>query len=111
VIFSVVIIYFDEFLVTVETVTELEVNLRLAFFRFREHNLNPQLQKCRFFLEELPWLGHVIGHETLRSVPEKDDAIINIPHPTDKQSLQRLLGMVTYFDFVQRLSHSNPSYT
>jgi hypothetical protein len=29
--------------------TELEVNLRQAFFRFREHNLNPQLKKCRFF--------------------------------------------------------------
>jgi hypothetical protein len=91
--------------------TELEVNLRQAFFRFREHNLNPQLKKCRFFLQELPWLGHVIGHGTLRPVPENDESINNIPDPTDKQSLQRLLGMVTYLDFLQRLSHSNPSYT
>lgn len=61
-------------------------------------NLKLQLKKCRFFMQQLPWLGHVIGHGTLRPDPEKVDAIVNMPDPTDKQSLQRLLGMVTYLD-------------
>jgi len=60
VVFSGVIIYFDEFFVT-ETMTELEVNLRQALARIREHNLKPQVKKCRFFLQQLPWPGHVIG--------------------------------------------------
>jgi hypothetical protein len=61
VIFSGVYFYFDEFLVTVETVAELEVNLRQALAQIREHNLKPQVKKCRFFLQQLPWPGHVIG--------------------------------------------------
>jgi hypothetical protein len=93
-----VIIYFDDFLVTGETKAELELNLRRVLLRCREKNLKLQLKKCRFFLQQLPWLGHVIGHGTLRPDPEKVDAIVNMPDPTDKQSLQRLLGMVTYLD-------------
>ena len=46
----------------------------------------------------MPWLGHVIGHGSLRPDPEKIEAIVNMPDSTDKQGLQRLLGMVTYLD-------------
>lgn len=93
-----VIIYFDDFLVTGESIAELELNLRQVFVRCREHNLKLQFKKCRFFLQQLPWLGHVIGHGSLRPDPEKVKAIVNMPDPTDKQSLQPLLGMVTYLD-------------
>ena len=88
----VVIIYFDDFLVTGETKAELELNLKQVLLRCREKNLKLQLKKCRFFLQQLPWLGHVIGHGTLRPDPDKVDAIVNMPDPTDNQSLQRLLG-------------------
>ncbi|XP_046630630.1 uncharacterized protein K02A2.6-like [Daphnia pulicaria] len=72
-----VIIYFDDFLVTGETKAELELNLRRVLLRCREKNLKLQLKKCRFFLQQLPWLGHVIGHGTLRPDPEKVDAIVS----------------------------------
>jgi len=93
-----VIIYFDDFLMTGESVEELELNLRQVFVRCREHNMKLQFKKCRFFLQQLPWLGHVIGHGSLRPDPDKVEAIVNMPETTDKQSLQRLLGMVTYRD-------------
>jgi hypothetical protein len=100
-----VIIYFDDFLVTGDTVADLDFNLRNVFMRCREHNLKLNLKKCKFFLQQLPWLGHVIGHGTLRPDPEKVDAIVNMPDPTDKVGLQRLLGMVTYLDkFCQGLA-------
>ncbi|KZR95748.1 putative NFX1-type Zinc finger-containing protein, partial [Daphnia magna] len=66
--------------------------------RCRENNLKLQLKKCRFFLNQLPWLGHIIGQGTLSPDPEKVEAIVNMPDPTDKTSLTRLLGMVTYLD-------------
>lgn len=44
-----VIIYFDDFLVTGETMEELEVKVRQVFVQCREHNLKLQLKKCRFF--------------------------------------------------------------
>lgn len=93
-----VIVYFDDFLVTGETIEELEANLRQVFVRCRENNLKLQLKKCRFFLNQLPWLGHIIGQGTLSPDPEKVEAIVNMPDPTDKTGLTRLLGMVTYLD-------------
>ena len=64
--------------------------------RCREHILKLNLKKCRFFLQQLPWLGHVIRHGALRPDSEKVKAIVNMPDPTGKLSLQRLLKMVTY---------------
>lgn len=93
-----VIIYFYDFLLTGESVIELEENLRKVFVRYRERNLNLQLKKCRFFLQQLPWLGHIIGHGTLWPDPEKVDTIVYMPDPVDKPGLQRLLGMITYLD-------------
>ena len=48
--------YFDDFLVTGETMEELEANLRRVFERCRVHNLKLQLKKCRFSFKKYPGL-------------------------------------------------------
>ncbi|XP_045023114.1 uncharacterized protein K02A2.6-like isoform X4 [Daphnia magna] len=88
-----VLIYFDDFLVMGETMEELECNLRRVLVRCREKNLKLQLKKCQFFVQNLPWLGHVIGNGSLKLDPEKVEAIVKMPAPTDKNGLIRLLGM------------------
>lgn len=93
-----VIIYFDDFLVTGETKEELDDNLRKVLERCRQHGLKLQLKKCRFFMKELPWLGHIIGEGVVKVDPAKVEAIVNMPEPTGKADLVRLLGMVTYLD-------------
>ena len=50
-----------------------------------------QLKKYRFFLQVLPWLGHVIAQGALKVDPEKVEAIMNMPAPMDKTGLIRLL--------------------
>jgi hypothetical protein len=100
-----VLIYFDDFLVTGETQKELHENLEKVFLRCRLHNLKLQLKKCRFFLQELPWLGHVIGQGTLKPDPNKVSAILEMPDPAAPADLVRILGMVTYLDkFCQDLA-------
>ncbi|XP_045023566.1 uncharacterized protein K02A2.6-like [Daphnia magna] len=93
-----VITYFDDFLVTGESMEELQTNLRQVLTRCRQHNLKLQLKKCKFFLKEVPWLGHVIGDGVVKVDPSKVEAIVNMPEPTDKAALVRLLGMATYLD-------------
>ncbi|KAI9565072.1 putative uncharacterized protein K02A2.6-like [Daphnia sinensis] len=100
-----VIIYFDDFLVTGESMEELQTNLRQVLTRCRQHNLKLQLKKCKFFLKEVPWLGHVIGDGVVKVDPSKVEAIVNMPEPPDKAALIRLLGMATYLDkFCQNLA-------
>ena len=93
-----VLIYFDDFLVMGDTLEELEANLRRVLVRCRKVNLKLQLKKCRFFFKEIPWLGYIVSHDSLKVDPEKVEAIVNMSALTDKQGLVRLLGMVTYLD-------------
>ena len=89
-------IYFDDFLIEGETFEQLLSNLRGVFVRCREVNLKIQFAKSRFFVQELPWIGHVIGQGVLKADPTKIEAIVNMPAPADKSALVRVLGMVTY---------------
>ena len=41
-------------------------------------------------------MGHLITAEGLRPDPDKVSAIVDMPSPTDKQAVQRFLGMVNY---------------
>ena len=41
-------------------------------------------------------MGHVITSDSLQADPNKIKAILNMPSPTDKEAVQRLLGMTNY---------------
>ena len=84
-----VIIYFDDIVVTRETREELDDNLRKVLERCRLHNLKLQLKKCRFFMKELPWLGHIIGEGVIKVDPAKVEEIVNMPEPSGSGSTTR----------------------
>ena len=49
--------------------------------------------------------GHVISQDGLKTDPEKVRAIVEMPRPTDKAGVRRLLGMVNYVSkFIPNLS-------
>ena len=55
--------------------------------------------------QEVPYIGHVLTSDGLKPDPNKVKAIVEMPTPADKQSLQRLLGMITYLSkFLPNLS-------
>ena len=64
--------------------------------RCREKNikLNPKMLQLR--KQEVPYIGHSLTPDGLKPDPNKVKAILKMPTPTEKQSLQRLLGMITY---------------
>ena len=40
--------------------------------------------------------GHIVSADGMRPDPRKVEAIVNMPRPSDKQGLLRLLGMIKY---------------
>ena len=53
--------------------------------------------------------GHVFSKDGLRTDPEKVRAIVEMPRPTDKAGVQRLLRMVNYVSkFIPNLSDLTP---
>ena len=74
--------------------------------RCREKNikLNPKMLQLR--KQEVPYIGHSLTPDGLKPDPNKVKAILEMPTPTEKQSLQRLLGMITYLaKFLPNLSN------
>ena len=45
---------------------------------------------------EVRFMGHLITSEGLKVDPEKVEAIVEMPAPTDVKGLKRFLGMVNY---------------
>ena len=56
--------------------------------------LNPDKLKLR--QKSVPFLGHLITREGLKPDPEKVEAILKMPAPTDVTGIQRLNGFVNY---------------
>ena len=65
-------------------------------------------EKCKFHKQEVTYVGHVFGTDGLRPSPDKVQAILNMPVPHDKSSLQRFMGMVNYLHkFIPHLADIN----
>ena len=64
--------------------------------RCREKGLKLNPDKIQLQLKEVSYMGHRITSNGLKIDPEKTKAIRDMPVPTDKLGVQRLLGMVNY---------------
>jgi hypothetical protein len=65
--------------------------------------LNPE--KCQFFQEEVPYLGHIVTPERITTDPEKLEAVWEWPTPKNKHRIRRLLGLCNYYQLFFRFRH------
>ena len=88
-----------------EAVLDHDNKLRNLFKRCRTKNIKLNKDKLKFRQKEVTFMGHVIGEGGLKADESKIIAIKNMPTPTDKKGVQRLLGMVNYVQkFAPKLS-------
>ena len=73
-----------------------DTNLRELMVRCKAKGIKLNIDKIQLQLKEVSYMGHRITAEGLKIDPEKTRAIRDMPAPTDKQGVQRLLGMVNY---------------
>ena len=58
-------------------------------------------EKCRFGLNEITFMGHVLTSDGLKTDPSKFEAVQKIPPPQDKVAVvERLRGTVNYLSDV-----------
>ena len=75
---------------------EHDTRLRDVLERAQDNNLRLKKSKCHIEQEELKFHGHVFTKDGWKTDPEKVRAVADMPRPTDKAGVQRLLGMVNY---------------
>ena len=62
-------------------------------------------EKLNIHQRSVTYMGHLFTHQGLKADPRKIDAICNMPAPTNKEGVQRLLGTVNYLaKFVPNMS-------
>lgn len=92
-----------------ETIPEAErdhdAKLEKLLSRCRTLGIKLNMQKLNLHRESLPFLGHLITNTGLKPDPEKVEAILKMPQPTNVAGVQRLQGIINYLaKFLPRIS-------
>jgi len=68
------------------------------------------LDKCKFMMKEVKFLGHIISAEGTKPDPKNVSAMANFPRPTTVRKIRQFMGAVGYYKrFIPELSRiANP---
>ena len=69
------LVYLDDIIVFGDTFEEELERLREVLCRLRDANLKLSPKKCLLFQPEVPFLGHIVGREGVRTDPQKVAAV------------------------------------
>jgi hypothetical protein len=92
-----VVVFIDDILIYSQNEQEHEEDLRKVLNRLRDCQLYAKLSKCKFWITEVLFLGHIINREGLAVDPKKVTAILDWKAPKDVQGIKSFIGMAGYY--------------
>lgn len=91
------LVYLDDVIVFGRTFEEELERLEDVFLRMRIANLKLNPKKCLLFRSEVPFLGHVVSRNGVKTDPSKTVAVAEWPVPANVKELRSFLGFCTYY--------------
>lgn len=96
--------YIDDIFVSGKDQNEHDQNMKYLFQRIVEFGFIVKLEKCKFALSEINYLGYTINKDGLRPDPNRVKAIDNMPEPTNITELRSFLGAINFYGkFVKQM--------
>jgi hypothetical protein len=92
-----VLVFFDDILVYSRTLDDHLGHLCIVLEVLQTQQLYAKESKCRFAVDEIDYLGHLISTHGVRADPSKLDAMVSWPIPTSIKSLRGFLGLTGYY--------------
>ena len=89
--------YMDDILIASYTEKEHLDHIRQVFEQLRSHKMKLKLAKCEFLRGKIHFLGHMINHEGIQTLPQKTKEISKIKSPANIDEVQALLGLLNYY--------------
>ncbi|XP_062707598.1 uncharacterized protein LOC134288021 [Aedes albopictus] len=83
--------YLNDNLIVGRTKEEHGRNLYAVLRCIREYGFHLRLEKCRFALSQIEFLGHIVDKDGIHPNPSKTDAISKMQPPKDVQQLRSFL--------------------
>jgi hypothetical protein len=92
-----VLVFFDDILIYSKTFADHLLHLQSVLEVLEHHRLFAKLSKCRFAVDEVDYLGHLISQQGVRADPSKLEAMATWPLPHNVKSLRGFLGLTGYY--------------
>ncbi|XP_037822569.1 uncharacterized protein K02A2.6-like [Lucilia sericata] len=92
-----VVVYQDDITVSGKDMNEHIRNLKSVLNKLLQAGLKLNLSKCKFFKEEISYLGFTIDRFGLRKNKERINSVLNAPIPNNVSELRAFIGLVNYY--------------
>ena len=92
-----IVVFIDDILIYSRTRKEHVDHLRVVLEVLREHQLYGNLSKCKFLLEGVQFLGHVIPAKGITVDPTKIETVLKWERPKTVTEVRSFLGLAGYY--------------
>jgi hypothetical protein len=100
-----VVVFIDDILVYSPTAEEHEHHLRTMLEKLAQHQLYAKFSKCKFWLQKVAFLGHVLLAEGVVVDPTKIEAMKEWDQPRNVTEVRSFLGLAGYYcRFIENFS-------
>lgn len=89
--------YLDDILIYSDTLEEHKKHVRQVLERLRKYGLQADIAKCEFHVQEVKYLGLIVGTRGIRMDPEKISAVADWPQPKNVKDVQGFLGFANFY--------------
>lgn len=97
--------YLDDVLIAGKDFDDCKRKLFLVLERLNNANIKVNLDKCKFFVSQLDYLGHILSDKGLSPCPDKIATIQKARVPQNVTELKSFLGLINYYNkFIPNLS-------
>ncbi|XP_055633638.1 uncharacterized protein K02A2.6-like [Toxorhynchites rutilus septentrionalis] len=96
--------YLDDIMIAGRTKEKHDRSLHEVLERIKTYGFHLRIEKCRFGLSQIKFLGHIIDKGGLRPDSAKTTAISQMPAPMNVSQLRSYLGAINYYGrFVKQM--------
>jgi hypothetical protein len=92
-----VVVFIDDILIYSKSEIDHEEHLRLVIQKLRYNQLYAKFSKCEFWIDEVPFLGHIISNGGISVDPAKVKEIMAWSVPTTVTEIWSFLGLAGYY--------------
>ncbi|WVZ62484.1 hypothetical protein U9M48_012232 [Paspalum notatum var. saurae] len=92
-----VVVFIDDILIYSKTEEEHEEHLRVVLRKLRDHKLYAKLSKCEFWLDQVPFFGHIVSKGGIMVDPSKISSVMDWKVPEVVKEVRGFLGLAGYY--------------
>jgi hypothetical protein len=92
-----IVVFIDDILVYSKSTKDHEEHLRVVLQRLRDHQLYTKFSKCEFWIDEVPFLDHMISSEGIVVDPSKVCDVLNWEPPNSVHQVRSFHGLAGYY--------------